>query len=351
MINRKKTKQIKVGNLYIGKDAPISVQSMTNTITKDIDKTVEQILKLEDAGCDIIRFAVNDLEDAAAIPIIKSKINIPTIADIQYDYKLAVASAENGIDGLRINPGNIGERWKVEEVVKACKEHNISIRVGVNSGSVKKEFLEKYNGVNEESICYSALEEIEILESMNFNDIKVSLKASDVNLSIASYTRFSELSDYPLHLGITEAGPAFAGTIKSSVGIGTLLANGIGDTIRVSLTADPVEEVKVGREILKSLGLYTKGIDIVSCPTCARTKINLLEIVEEAQKRLDKIKDKNLKVALMGCAVNGPGEAREADIGIAGGDGEGIIFKKGVIVKKVREEDLLDELFKEIEKL
>lgn len=351
MINRKKTRQIKVGNIYIGGDAPITVQSMTNTITKDVDKTVEQILRLEDAGCDIIRFAVNDLDDAKSIPLIKNKINIPTIADIQYDYKLAVLAAENGIDGLRINPGNIGERWKVEEVVKACKAHNISIRVGVNSGSVKKEFLEKYHGVNKDSICYSALEEIEILESMNFNDIKVSLKASDVNLSIDSYTRFSELSDYPLHLGITEAGPSYTGTIKSSVGIGTLLARGIGDTIRVSLTADPVEEVKVGREILKSLGLYTKGIDIVSCPTCARTKINLLDIVEKAQRRLDLIKDKDLKVALMGCAVNGPGEAREADIGIAGGDGEGIIFKKGVIIKKVREEDLLDELFKEIEKL
>ena len=350
MINRKKTRQIKVGNVLIGADAPISVQSMTNTITKDTKSTIEQINLLEEAGCDIIRFAVNDLEDASSIKTIRKNISIPTIADIQYDYKLAIASAENGIDGLRINPGNIGARWKVEEVVKACKANNISIRIGVNSGSVKQEFLDKYNGVNENSICYSAMEEIEILESMNFNDIKVSLKASDVNLSIDSYRKFSEISNYPLHLGITEAGPSWNGTIKSAVGIGTLLAEGIGDTIRVSLTADPIEEIKVGREILKSLGLITDGIDIVSCPTCARTKINLIDLVEEAQKRLALV-DKNIKVALMGCAVNGPGEAREADIGIAGGNGEGIIFKKGQIVKKVKEEELLDELFKEIEKL
>ena len=350
MIERKKTRQIKVGDVLIGGDAPVSVQSMTNTITKDIESTVAQIKKLEAAGLDIIRYAVNDLDDAAAIPVIKKQIKVPAIADIQYDYRLAVASAENGIDGLRLNPGNIGERWKVEEVVKACDANGISIRVGVNSGSVKQEFLDKYHGVNADSICYSALEEIEILESMGFHDIKVSLKASDVNLSVDSYRKFSELSDYPLHLGITEAGPAWNGTIKSSVGIGTLLSLGIGDTIRVSLTADPVEEVRVGREILRSLGLITDGINIISCPTCARTKINLLEIVEEAQKRLEGI-DKNLKIALMGCAVNGPGEAREADIGIAGGNGEGIIFKKGVIVKKVKEEELLDELFKEIEKL
>lgn len=350
MIERRKTRQIKVGNVLIGGDANISVQSMTNTDTKDIESTINQIHRLESAGCDIIRFAVNDLKDAESIKLIKREISIPTIADIQYDYKLALASAKNGIDGLRINPGNIGARWKVEEVVKACSDVGISIRVGVNSGSVKQEFLDKYRGVNADSICYSAMEEIEILQSMNFNDIKVSLKASDVNLSIDSYTKFSQMCDYPLHLGITEAGPSFIGTIKSSVGIGTLLANGIGDTIRVSLTADPVEEVRVGREILKSLNLLNDGIDIVSCPTCARTKINLLEIVDEAQKRLDKI-DKNLKVALMGCAVNGPGEAREADIGIAGGNGEGIIFKKGKIIKKVKEEELLDELFKEIEKL
>ena len=350
MIERRKTKQIKVGNILIGGDADISIQSMTNTITKDINSTVNQIHNLENVGCDIIRFAVNDLDDASAIKEIRKAISIPTIADIQYDYKLAIAAAENGIDGLRINPGNIGERWKVEEVVKACKHHGISIRVGVNSGSIKQEFLDKYNGVNSNSICYSALEEIEILEKMGFNDIKVSLKASDVNLSIESYTKFSSISDYPLHLGVTEAGPAWNGTVKSAIGIGSLLANGIGDTIRVSLTADPVEEIRVGREILKSLSLLKDGVDIISCPTCARTKINLLDIVEQAQRRLEKV-DKNIKVALMGCAVNGPGEAKEADIGIAGGNGEGIIFKKGKIVKKVPEENLLEELFREIEKL
>lgn len=350
MIMRKKTKVIKVGDVLIGGENKISVQSMTNTDTKNIEETVSQIIKLEDAGCDIIRFAVNDLEDAAAIKEIKKRISIPTIADIQFDYKLALASVEGGIDGLRINPGNIGAKWKVEEIVNACKSKGISIRVGVNSGSVKQEFLDKYNGVNAESICYSAMEEIQHLESLGFSDIKVSLKASNVNLSLDCYRRFSELSNYPLHLGITEAGPAFQGTIKSAVGIGTLLAEGIGDTIRVSLTADPVEEVRVGREILKSLGLLTDGIEIISCPTCARTKINLLEIVEKADERL-KLLDKNLKVAIMGCAVNGPGEAREADIGIAGGMGQGLIFKKGEIIKKVKEEDLLDELLSEIENL
>lgn len=350
MYQRKMTRQIKVGDVLIGGNAPISVQSMTNTITKDIESTVNQILELENAGCDIIRFAVNDLDDAAAIKDIKNRIHIPTIADIQYDYKLAIAACKGGVDCLRLNPGNIGAKWKVEEVVSVCKEFGIPIRVGVNSGSVKQEFLDKYNGVNENSICYSALEEIEILESMNFYDIKVSLKASNVNLSIASYEKFSEMSDYPLHLGITEAGPSYSGTIKSSVGIGSLLSRGIGDTIRVSLTADPLEEVKVGKEILKSLGLRNDGIELISCPTCARTKIDLIDIVKKAEERLNKL-NKNLKVALMGCAVNGPGEAREADIGIAGGDGIGIIFKKGEIIKKVDEKDLLDALFEEIEKL
>ncbi|WP_036729742.1 flavodoxin-dependent (E)-4-hydroxy-3-methylbut-2-enyl-diphosphate synthase [Peptoniphilus mikwangii] len=349
-MDRKKTKQIKVGNVLIGGDAPISVQSMTNTITKDINSTISQINLLESYGCDLIRFAVNDLEDASAIRKIKNGIKIPTIADIQYDYRLALASAENGIDCLRINPGNIGAKWKVEEVVKACKYHDIPIRIGVNSGSIKQEFIDMYKGVNENSICYSALEEIEILESMSFYDIKVSLKASNVNLSINSYKKFSEFSDYPLHLGITEAGPSFNGTIKSSVGIGSLLAMGIGDTIRVSLTADPIEEVKVGREILKSLGLLKEGIEIISCPTCARTKINLIDMVEKAQDKLYSI-NKNIKVALMGCPVNGPGEAKEADIGIAGGNGVGIIFKKGKIIKKVDENKLLEELFKEIENL
>lgn len=347
---RKKTKVIKVGNVLIGGDNPISIQSMTNTLTKDIVSTINQIKKLEDAGCDIIRSAITDLEDAKAIKEIKRQINIPIIADIQYDYRLALESIKYGTDGLRLNPGNIGSLDKVKEVVKACKENNISIRVGVNAGSLKKEFLEKYNGVNEDSMVYSALEQIRLLEDMDFYDIKISLKASNVPLTIKAYEKMSNMVDYPLHLGITEAGPIWRGTVKSSVGIGALLSMGIGDTVRISLTGDPVEEVKVGREILKSLNLLNEGVEIISCPTCGRTNIDLINIVEEAEKRLQGI-NKHIKVAIMGCAVNGPGEAKEADIGIAGGKGEGLIFRKGEIIKKVREENLLDELLKEIEKL
>lgn len=349
-MERKNTRVIKVGDRLIGGHNPVTVQSMTNTVTKDIDGTIKQINRLEDAGCDIIRVAISDFEDAKAITEIKKKISIPMIADIQYDYKLALESIKYGIDGLRINPGNIGSLDRVKEIVKACKEKNLSIRIGVNSGSIKKEFLEKFNGVNEYSMVESALEQINLLENLDFHDIKISLKASNVPLTIKSYEKMSQVSDYPLHLGVTEAGPGMKGTIKSSVGIGTLLAMGIGDTIRISLTGDPVEEVKVGREILKSLNLLNEGIELISCPTCGRTKIDLIEIVKEAEKRLEGIK-KHIKVAIMGCPVNGPGEAREADIGIAGGNGEGLIFIKGEIVRKVKEEVLLDELIKEIEKL
>ena len=349
-MNRKKTKVIKVGNVLIGGDNPISIQSMTNTRTKDIVATVNQIKSLEAAGCNIIRSAISDFEDAKAIAKIKKHINIPIIGDIQYDYKLALESIKYGIDGLRLNPGNIGSLDNVKEVVKACKDSNISIRVGVNAGSIKQEFLDKYNGVNEDSMVYSALEQIRLLEDMGFYDIKVSLKASNVALTVKAYEKMSSMVDYPLHLGITEAGPVWRGTIKSAVGMGIILGSGIGDTIRISLTGDPVEEVKVGREILKSLGLLQEGMEIISCPTCGRTNIDLINIVEEAEKRLEGI-NKHIKVAIMGCAVNGPGEAREADIGIAGGNGEGLIFRKGEIIKKVKEEDLLDELLKEIEKL
>lgn len=349
-MKRNYTRVIKVGDVLIGGTNPISIQSMCNTQTKDVESTVRQILEMEKYGLDIIRFAVNDLEDAEAIPKIKARINTPTIADIQYDYRLALMAVENGIDGLRINPGNIGARWKVEEVANACKEKGISIRIGVNAGSLHQEFLDKFGGVNENSIVESALEEINVLESMNFKDIKVSLKASNVNLTLDANRKFAKVSDIPLHLGITEAGPGIQGIIKSSVGIGTLLSEGIGDTIRVSLTEDPVMEVKAGKEILKSLGLRTDGIELISCPTCARTKVNLFQIVEEAQKRFETM-NKNLKVAIMGCPVNGPGEAREADIGIAGGNGEGLIFKKGKIIRKVKEENLLDELIKEMEDL
>lgn len=349
-MKRNNTRVIKVGDVLIGGTNPISIQSMCNTQTKDVDSTVRQILEMEKYGLDIIRFAVNDLEDAEAIPKIRAGINTPTIADIQYDYRLALMAVEKGVDGLRINPGNIGARWKVEEVANACRERGISIRIGVNAGSLHQEFLDKFGGVNENSIVESALEEINVLESMNFKDIKVSLKASNVNLTLDANRKFAKVSDIPLHLGITEAGPGMQGIIKSSVGIGTLLSEGIGDTIRVSLTEDPVMEVKVGKEILKSLGLRTDGIELISCPTCARTKVNLFEIVEEAQKRFETM-NKNLKVAIMGCPVNGPGEAREADIGIAGGNGEGLIFKKGKIIRKVKEEDLLNELIKEMEDL
>lgn len=350
MINRKETKKVYVGNVPIGGNSFISIQSMTNTNTKDVKSTVSQIKKLENAGCDIIRMAVNDLEDAAALREIKKEINIPIISDIQFNYKLALAACENESDAIRLNPGNIGASWKVKEVVEACKFHNIPIRVGVNSGSVKQEFLDKFNGVNASSICYSALEEIELLEKNNFYDIAVSLKASSVNLTIESYRKFSEMSNYPLHLGVTEAGSPKKGIVKSAIGIGTLLAEGIGDTIRVSLTSDPLEEVIAGKDILKALDLKREGIDLISCPTCARTKVDLIEIVNKAEEKLYSM-DKNLKVAIMGCPVNGPGEAREADIGIACGHGEGLIFSKGKIIKKVPEDMLLSELLSEIEKI
>lgn len=349
-MDKKLTKVIKVGNVLVGGGNPISVQSMTNTVTKDVEKTVAQILELEEAGCDIIRSAISDIEDAKAIREIKKQINIPMIADIQYDYKLALESIKYGIDGLRINPGNIGSLERVKEVVNACKANNLSIRIGVNSGSIKQEFLDKYHGVNEESMVYSALEQVRLLESLDFYDIKISLKASNVPLTIKAYEMMSTLCEYPLHLGITEAGPSWRGTIKSAVGIGSLINMGIGDTIRISLTSDPVEEIKVGREILKSLGLLREGIELISCPTCGRTNIDLIGIVNEAEKRLEGIK-KHIKVAIMGCAVNGPGEAREADIGIAGGNGEGLIFAKGKIIKKVKEVDLLEELIRQIEML
>ncbi|MDY0234466.1 MAG: flavodoxin-dependent (E)-4-hydroxy-3-methylbut-2-enyl-diphosphate synthase [Gudongella sp.] len=349
-MERKSTKKIKVGNIYIGGDSPISVQSMTNTKTCDIENTIDQLKRLEDAGCDIIRMSVTTKEDALAIDKYKQQTKMPIIADIQFDYKIALEAINSGIDGLRINPGNMGNKEKIKEIVNACKKNQLSIRLGVNSGSLNKEFLNKFNGVNEYSMVESAMEQVKILEEVDFYDIKISLKASSVPLTISSYKLISERVDYPLHLGVTEAGTSFRGTIKSSVGIGSLLAMGIGDTIRVSLTSDPVEEVKVGKEILKSLGLLKEGLEFISCPTCGRTNIDLISLAKEVERRLEHIK-KPLKVAVMGCAVNGPGEAREADIGIAGGDGEGLIFKKGIIIKKVPEENLLEELLKEIEKL
>lgn len=323
---------------------------MTNTQTSDIRNTIAQLQQLEEAGCDIIRMSITTKEDALAIHKYKQYTKMPIIADIQFDYKIALEAINNGIDGLRINPGNMGNKDKIKEIVNACKRNQLSIRLGVNSGSLNREMIKKYKGVNEYSMVESAMDQVKILEEVDFDDIKISLKASSVPLTISSYSLISEKVDYPLHLGVTEAGTSFRGTIKSSVGIGALLAMGIGDTIRVSLTSDPVEEVKVGKEILKSLGLLKEGLEFISCPTCGRTNIDLISLAKEVEKRLENVK-KPLKVAIMGCAVNGPGEAREADIGIAGGDGEGLIFKKGVIIKKVPEENLLEELLKEIEKL
>lgn len=344
---RRYTKEIMVGNVGIGGDFPISIQSMTNTDTKNIDATVEQILQLEEAGCDIIRSAVNDEEDALAIKEIRRRIHIPMVSDIQFDYRLALAAVKNETDALRINPGNIGARWKVEEVVKACKEKSIPIRIGTNSGSVKPEFLDKYQGVNVNSLVYSTMEEVHILEEMGFTDICISIKSSDVRTMIHCYRKISELTSYPLHLGVTEAGSYYRGTVKSAIGIGTLLEEGIGDTIRVSLTEDPIREIEAGKEILLALGLK-KGLKIVSCPTCARTRIDLISLTHSVEEALKNV-DKNLTVAIMGCPVNGPGEAREADIGVAGGKGEGLLFRKGEVIRKVKEDEIIPELLKMVD--
>jgi (E)-4-hydroxy-3-methylbut-2-enyl-diphosphate synthase len=349
-MQRKKTRNVKVGDIYLGGNNKIAVQSMTNTDTRDVAATVNQILKLEEAGCDIIRCAVPDEAASIAIKEIVQQVHIPVVADIHFDYRLALNSIENGISALRINPGNIGSIEKVSIVANAAKEKKIPIRIGVNSGSLQKDILNKYGKVCSDALVESALEHVRILENLDFHDIVISIKSSDVIMMIESYRKISNLVDYPLHLGVTEAGTVWRGSIKSSVGIGTLLCEGIGDTIRVSLTGDPIEEIKVGKEILKSIGLLSEGIQFVSCPTCGRTQIDLINIAREVEDRLSGCK-KNIKVAIMGCVVNGPGEAREADIGIAGGKGEGLIFKKGKIVKKVKEEDLVEELINEIDNI
>ena len=351
MTNRKDTRKIKVGNLTLGGENRVIIQSMTNTKTKDTDATVKQILELENAGCEIVRVACLDMEDAKAIKDIKAKIHIPIVADIHFDYKLALQAIESGVDKLRINPGNIGGRDRVEKVVNACKEKNIPIRIGVNAGSLEKELLEKYGErPTAEAMVESALRHIKILEELDFYDICVSLKASNLDLCIEAYEKASEAFDYPLHIGITEAGTAFSGTIKSSIGLGVLLREGIGNTLRVSLSDDPVEEIKVAKEILKDCNLYKKSATLVSCPTCGRTQIDLIPIAKEVEEFLQGI-DAPITVAVMGCAVNGPGEAREADIGIAGGVEEGIIFKKGKIIKKVKQKDFYKELTDEIKEL
>lgn len=347
---RKETKKIKVGDIYIGGESKIAIQSMTNTDTRDAKATINQILRLEEAGCDIVRCAVPDMEAAEAIKEIVKGIHIPLVADIHFDYRLALKAIENGVSKLRINPGNIGSTERVKIVAEAAKANNIPIRIGVNSGSLEKELLKQYGRVCPEALVQSALNHVKILEDVSFEDIIISIKSSNVIQMIESYKLISEKVKYPLHIGVTEAGTIWRGTIKSSVGIGALLSQGIGDTVRVSLTGDVVEEVKVGKEILKSLGYINEGVQFVSCPTCGRTQINLIKIAEEVENKIGNL-NKNIKVAVMGCVVNGPGEAREADIGIAGGNGEGLIFKKGEIFKKVKEEDLVEELLKEIEKL
>ncbi|MBU4389436.1 MAG: flavodoxin-dependent (E)-4-hydroxy-3-methylbut-2-enyl-diphosphate synthase [Proteobacteria bacterium] len=348
-INRKKTRQIKVGKVKIGGMAPIAVQSMTNTFTQDIVSTVAQIGRLEKAGCEIVRVAVPDEDAANAISSIKEKISIPIIADIHFDYRLAIASARAGADGLRINPGNIGSIKKVKAVVECATDFNIPIRIGVNSGSLEKEILKKYNGASAEAMVESAVRHIELLKSLDFHQIKVSIKASDVHRTLEAYRLLSSKTDIPLHVGVTEAGALFPGIVKSSIGIGMLLAEGIGDTIRVSLTRDPVEEVRVGFEILKALNIRRRGPEIISCPTCGRCKIDLFDIVEQVDKAL-LTSTLDIKIAIMGCMVNGPGEAKEADIGIAGGDGKGILFKRGKVIKKFPQEKLVEVLLKEIRK-
>jgi (E)-4-hydroxy-3-methylbut-2-enyl-diphosphate synthase len=347
-IKRRITRPVYLGGVQVGGGAPVRVQSMTNTDTRDVQATLRQIKELVEEGCEIIRVAVPDQQAAAALPQIIKGLEIPVIADIHFDYRLALESIKAGVSGLRINPGNIGGRQRVAEVVAAAKERNIPIRIGVNAGSLEKRLLEKYNGVTSEAMVESALDQIKLFEELSYREIKISLKASSVPLMLAAYRQLAEKVDYPFHVGVTEAGTLISGTVKSAVGIGILLNEGIGDTIRVSLTGHPVHEVRVAYEILKSLGLRQRGAELISCPTCGRTQIDLIKLAGEVEERLKNIK-KNIRVAVMGCVVNGPGEAREADVGIAGGRGEGLIFRKGVVIRKVPEAKLVDELMKEIE--
>ncbi len=350
MYSRKDTVPVRVGDLTIGGSNEVIIQSMCTTKTADVEATVAEILRLEEAGCQVVRVTVNNKEAAEAIKEIKSRIHIPLVADIHFDYRLALLAIENGVDKIRINPGNIGRREKVEAVVKACKDKGIPIRIGVNAGSLENHLLEKYGYPTPEAMVESALFHIGILEELDFHDIIVSLKASDVPMAIAAYSMAAEKIKYPLHLGITEAGTLHSGTIKSSAGIGALLALGIGNTVRISLSADPVEEVKVARELLKTFGLISNAATLISCPTCGRLDIDLFSIANEVEDYISKIKVP-IKVSVLGCAVNGPGEAREADIGIAGARGEGMLFRYGEMIRKVPEQELLSELKKEIDEI
>lgn len=344
---RRCSREVSVGNVKIGGNNPISVQSMTTTDTRDSISTIKQIKELEKAGCDIVRIAVPDMEAAKNISNIKKEVNIPIIADIHFDYRLALEAINQGVDGIRINPGNIGSIEKVKMVVEKCKEKNLKIRIGVNGGSLEKELLEKYGSATSEALVESALNHVKILEDLEFYNIVISLKSTDIYKTIDAYKLISEKVDYPLHIGITESGSIKKGTIKSSIGVGALLLNGIGDTLRISLTGDPVEEIYVGKEILRSLDLLNDKIKVISCPTCGRCNIDLINVVNEVEDKIENI-EKNITVAIMGCAVNGPGEARDADIGIAGGKGEGLLFKKGEIIKKIKGDNLVDELINEI---
>ena len=347
---RKKTRSIKIGNIFIGGENKIAIQSMTNTDTRNVQATVDQIKRLQDAGCDIVRLAVPDNTAAEALKKIKKEVNIPIVADIHFDYKLAIKSIINGADKIRINPGNIGSEERVKEVVKVAKEYNIPIRVGVNSGSLEKHLLKKYNGITAEGLVESALEKINFIENLGYNNLVISIKSSSVLLSIECYEIISQKTDYPLHLGITESGTIYSGSIKSAVGIGAILSRGIGDTIRVSLTDDPVKEIICAKDILRNLGLYKGGIEFISCPTCGRTEVDLISIATEIENLCKDI-NKNIKVAVMGCAVNGPGEAKDADIGIACGRGKGVIFKKGEVIHTLPEEKLVEVFIEEIKKM
>lgn len=348
-MTRRKTKQIAVGSAKIGNDFPVSVQSMTNTDTSDVNATVNQVKALEKAGCEIVRVAVPNMEAADALAEIKKAAAIPVIADIHFDYRLALKAVDNDVDGLRLNPGNIGDKERIKTVVNAAKGKNIPIRIGVNAGSLEKDILEKYGHPAPEAMVESALRHIRILEDLDFQDVKVSLKASDVWKTVEAYRLLAKKTDYPFHIGITEAGTVFSGTVKSAIGLGILLAEGLGDTLRVSLTGDPVEEVRVGWEILKAMKLRERGVNIISCPTCGRIKLDIITLANEIEKRLSHI-TKPINIAVMGCVVNGPGEAVESDIGIAGGDGVGLLYIKGAVVKKIREEDIVEEIVREVEK-
>ena len=346
---RRMCREVSVGNVKIGGNNPISIQSMTNTDTRDAKATIAQIKRLEDVGCEIVRVAVPDMEAAKNIGEIKRNVNIPVIADIHFDYRLALEAIEQGVDGVRINPGNIGDIERVKLIVNKCKERNLKIRIGVNGGSLEKELLEKYGSATPEALVESALNHVKILEDLDFYNIVISLKSSDIYKTLDAYELISKKVDYPLHIGITESGSIKRGTIKSSIGVGALLLKGIGDTMRISLTGDPTEEVLVGKEILRSLDLLNDSIKVISCPTCGRCNIDLISVVNEVEEKINHM-EKDITVAIMGCAVNGPGEAKEADIGIAGGKGEGLLFKKGEIVRKIKGNNLVEELLEEINK-